>query len=120
MVLVFLNTTIGVNSEGNSILLQPDGKILVGGWITNGADRDLLLMRYNANGTLDSTFNGNGKVTKGIGTSNDEVLKIALQADGKIAVLSNYVNTSGNVILALLRYNSNGSLIRLLILPDNY
>lgn len=106
----FLNTTIGVNSEGNSILLQPDGKILVGGWITNGADRDLLLMRYNANGTLDSTFNGNGKVTKGIGTSNDEVLKIALQADGKIAVLSNYVNTSGNVILALLRYNSNGSL----------
>ncbi len=105
-----LNTTISVNSVGNSILLQPDGKILVGGWITNGADRDLLLMRYNSNGTLDSTFNGNGKVTQGIGTSNDEILKLALQADGKIAVLSSYVNTSGNGRLALLRYNNNGSL----------
>jgi len=105
----FSNTTISVNSEGNSILLQPDGKILVGGWITNGADKDLLLMRYNTNGTLDSTFNGNGKVTQGVGTGNDEILKLALQADGKIAVLSSYVNTSGNR-LALLRYNSNGSL----------
>jgi|GEM_PF-1320719 len=106
----FLNTTISVSSTGNSILLQPDGKILVGGWITNGADRDLLLMRYNSNGTLDSTFNGNGKVTQGVGTGNDEILKLALQADGKIAVLSNYVNTSGNGRLALQRYNSNGSL----------
>lgn len=106
----FLNTTISVNSVGNSILLQPDGKILVGGWITNGADRDLLMMRYNSNGTLDGTFNGNGKVTKGVGTGNDEILKLALQADGKIAVLSSYVNTSGTGRLALQRYNSNGSL----------
>ena len=106
----FLNTTINVNSVGNSILLQPDGKILVGGWITNGTDRDLLLMRYNTNGTLDSTFNGNGKVTQGVGTGNDEILKLVLQSDGKIAVLSSYANAFGNSRLALLRYNSNGSL----------
>lgn len=106
----FLNTSISANSEGNTIAVQPDGKILVGGWVTNGANKDLLLIRYNSNGSLDNTFNGTGMITQGLGNGDDVILKIALQSDGKIAVLSSYVNASSSVKLALLRYQSNGSL----------
>jgi uncharacterized delta-60 repeat protein len=91
--------------------LQPDGKILVTGWsdvIDKGTlSGDMALLRYNANGTLDKTFNGSGIVTTGFGkSSSDEAGAVLVQpADGKI-VIAGRAGTD----LGLARYNTNGSL----------
>src|SRR5438067_6010552 len=45
-----------------AIAQQPDGKIIAAGYSSNGSNDDFALARYNANGTLDTTFNGTGKV----------------------------------------------------------
>lgn len=50
---------IGSQTEGNSVAIQADNKIIIGGFSSN-SQTDLTLVRYNTNGTLDLTFNGTG------------------------------------------------------------
>jgi uncharacterized delta-60 repeat protein len=101
---------IGTNSDdsGRSLTLQPDGKILIAGWSDAGGTNDFGLVRLNANGSLDTTFNGTGKVTTAIGTGSDLGVSVTVQADGKILMVGQS-NTAGNNFAAV-RYNSNGSL----------
>lgn len=68
---------MSVNGTVNAIVVQPDGKILVGGSFTNigGSNRNHLA-RLNADGTLD-TFNPN---------VNNTVHAMTLQSDGKIII----------------------------------
>jgi len=105
----------------NSILLQPDEKIVAGG--SSAPDSlnitgSFALARYHNNGLLDNSF-GNlnlGIVTTNIGKtlgsteSFDSIDSIALQTDGKIvaAGFSSYKNPLGN--FALARYKPNGTL----------
>jgi uncharacterized delta-60 repeat protein len=105
-----VTTVVGPNVDvANSILLQPDGKILVLGSSKNATTTDLLLLRYNTNGTLDLTFDNDGIVTTKIGTSSTSGSSLALQSDGKI--LATGTCTSGGVIsMTLARYNTDGSL----------
>ncbi len=56
-------TDFGSNSAGQSVKVQADGKILVGGF-SNG---DFAVVRYNADGTLDTNFSGDGKVLTDFG-----------------------------------------------------
>ena len=78
-------TPIGSGADtGNAVVMQSDGKLVVVGFSHNGANNDFAVVRYNANGTLDTTFNGNGKVTTDFGSSNDIANGVALQNDGKI------------------------------------
>ncbi|SDX40540.1 delta-60 repeat domain-containing protein [Allochromatium warmingii] len=86
---------------GYSIMLQTDNKILVAG----SANNDFALLRYNADGTLDNSFNENGLVTTDFGTDEDYGQSIVLQADGKILV-----GGQGGSDFALVRYNANGTL----------
>src|ERR1019366_9190728 len=75
--------------------IQTDGKIIVAGSSGNGIG----LARYNTDGNLDNTFNGNGLVTTDFGIT-DFVSSMIIQPDGKILV-------GGKS--ALVRYNSNGT-----------
>ena len=95
------------NDYAYAIALQPDGKIVVAG-AAGGSTSDIALARYNANGSLDSTFDGDGKLTTAIGSGNDCAYALALQPDGKIVVVGYAMITTND--LALLRYNPNGSL----------
>jgi uncharacterized delta-60 repeat protein len=84
-----------------SVALQPDGKIVVGGHAgfssaTPDAPYDAALARYNADGSLDSSFDSDGKVTTPGGSFTSEV---DLQRDGKILVAGG----------SITRYNRNGS-----------
>jgi uncharacterized delta-60 repeat protein len=85
-----------------SVLIQPDNKILVGGKATFGAER-LALIRYAWDGSLDNTFGTNGKVNTQVGT-NDELISIALQPDGKI--VGGGTVTDGDKDLVVARYTS--------------
>lgn len=106
-------------NPGNSLIIQPNGKILVAGtgidtidWYTN-----FTTLRYNTDGTLDNTFSNDGKV---ITKWDEESVKgycATLQTDGKIVFAgSNYKGglfyASQNYDIILSRYNSNGT-------PDN-
>ncbi len=95
--------------EGWSVKLQSDGKIVMGGIAYNGTNYDFALARFNANGSLDLSFNGTGKVTVGIGTGDDFSKSIAILPDGKI-VLAGQSNIGGNYDFAVARFNANGSL----------
>ncbi|HYV93495.1 MAG TPA: T9SS type A sorting domain-containing protein [Chitinophagales bacterium] len=99
-----VNTSIGIGaSAANSVALQSDGKILVAGYSNNGADDDFTLVRYNTNGTLDSSFNNDGILTTDFG-SNDQANSIAIQSDGKIVVAG--VSDSD---FAVIRYSQDGT-----------
>ncbi len=64
---------------------QPDGKIVAVG--TNiGPDRDFALARYNTDGSLDTSFSGDGKLATKFG-GVDGASGVALQANGRIVVV---------------------------------
>jgi len=90
---------------GLSVAVQADGNLVVAGYAFNGSDYDFALVRYNTDGSLDTSFNGTGKVTPAIGSGNDVGHCVAVQSDGKIVAAG---TASGN--FALVRYNANGSL----------
>jgi uncharacterized delta-60 repeat protein len=105
-----VSTVIGGNDdEALSVIVQTDGKILAAGFSFNGATYDFAVVRYNSNGSLDTSFNGTGKVTTSIGTSDDQGHSVAIQSDGKI-VVAGFSDNGSNYDFAVVRYNSNGSL----------
>jgi len=105
-----VTTAIGGSYDSaNAIAIQSDGKIVAAGTSFNGADDDFALVRYNTNGTLDTTFDTDGKVTTAIGGSYDYANAIAIQSDGKIVVAGSYYNGADDDF-ALVRYNTDGTL----------
>lgn len=94
-----------------STAIQDDGKIVVAGYLYNGGHPCFGLARFNANGSLDTTFNNTGTVgTTFAGQANDDRGRgVAIQSDGKI-VVAGYAKLVNTMYFALARYNSNGSL----------
>ncbi len=101
-------TAVTAIADARAVAIQPDGKIVVAGSAWNGSDDDFALVRYNPNGSLDTTFNGTGKVTTPV-TSGDEALAVAIQPDGKI-VAAGHAQAGPNFDFAVVRYNADGSL----------
>lgn len=121
--MVFLDPTFGNNGKvitafGTAddlalrLALQPDGKIVVVGVAGDSSfNSDFAVARYNSNGTLDTSFDGDGKVTDDIDGDEDSANTVALQPDGKIVVAGQAVDGFfGDADFAITRYNSNGSI----------
>ena len=105
-----ITTPIGTGDDvGYSVAIQSDGKIVVAGSSNNGSNDDFAIVRYNTNGTLDTTFGTTGKITTPIGTASDVGYSVAIQTDGKI-VVAGKSNNGANNDFAVVRYNTNGSL----------
>ena len=80
-----VTTAIGSgNDYACSVAIQSDGKIVVAGYSDNGSNDDFALVRYNTDGSLDTTFDSDGKVTTAIGSGDDQAFSVAIQSDGKI------------------------------------
>lgn len=95
------------------VAIQPStGKIVVSGQkCTSALICDVALARYNANGTLDTTFSGDGKQTIAHGTEDNGAYGgLAIQSDGKIVMAGYMVNSHGDYDFAVYRVNANGSL----------
>ncbi|MDO7875687.1 hypothetical protein Q5H93_13160 [Hymenobacter sp. ASUV-10] len=107
------STTPGYNNTVFALALQPDGRVLVGGQFTtyNGvADAPNYVLRLNANGSLDQTFNYTaGSLTTG---PNNVVYALALQPDGRVLVGGSFATYNGvtGAPNNLLRLHANGSL----------
>ncbi len=93
--------------------LQKDGKIVVMGSLEAGATgwgSSLVVMRFNANGTPDTSFGVQGSQTYVQGEGRNDGMAMALQKDGKIVITGAVTGTYGETDLAVLRLNSDGSL----------
>ena len=98
--------------EAFAVALQPDGKIVAGGFSDPGANTDFALARYNVDGSLDSSFGSGGKVLTDLGAmSSDRIRAVAVQPDGKI-VAAGISNARGSSDFAVVRYRKDGSLDR--------
>ncbi|HEX8734370.1 MAG TPA: delta-60 repeat domain-containing protein, partial [Pyrinomonadaceae bacterium] len=104
----------GTDDGATSVKIQPDGKIVIGGSsarTTSGTD--FALVRLNADGSPDLTFDGDGKVFTSLGQSAG-ISDIALQPDGKIAATGTASTQEASEsqpieTFATVRYHSNGS-----------
>jgi uncharacterized delta-60 repeat protein len=88
---------------GQSLAIQPDGKILLGGFFNNGSNTDFFIARFNSDGTLDTTFGTSGKVIQPIGSSHDYVQSLAIQPDGKI-LLGGFCDNGSNTDFCIARF----------------
>lgn len=82
-----------------AVALQPDGKILMAGYV----DNDTGLFRYDTNGSPDSTFGNSGRVQTALGPAQDSAAALAFQTDGKIVVAGSAffpVTSDGRFVLA--------------------
>jgi len=99
-----LGNGTGLNNTANSIAIQADHKIIIGGFFTsfNGTARNYLA-RLNTNGSLDKGFNP--------GTGFDSgILSISIQVDGKIIVGGEFTSFNGTSRNRIARLNPDGSL----------
>jgi uncharacterized delta-60 repeat protein len=96
---------IGANDTVNTIALQSDGKIIIGGMFTtyNGASRNGIA-RLNADGSLDTTFNPSA------GGADEPVNTIVVQANGKIIISGHFTTYNGTARNRIVRLNTDGSL----------
>lgn len=106
---IITDITSGVD-QATCISIQGDGKIIAAGSSSDGTNHSFSLVRYNSDGSIDETFSDDGIVITPIGSSNAIINSIDIQSDGKI-VATGYAAMNGNTInIAIVRYNSNGSL----------
>jgi uncharacterized delta-60 repeat protein len=114
-----VRTAVGSDSaEAVAVAVQPDGKIVVAGTLlaSNSSGKGIALLRYNGDGTLDTTFGtpGTGIVTALIGTGSDTAAAAlalqpaALPADAKI-VVAGHAFTGTKTDIVLLRYKADGT-----------
>jgi len=97
------------NGSNGGLVVTPNGKITISGYMWNGNNYDFAVYRFNANGTLDTTFSGDGKVNFGFGVGkNDSAVDLVRQSNGKLIVVGSSCTTTCN--FALARLNGNGTL----------
>ena len=93
-------------SGAAGVVIQTDGRIVTAGRVGLDGGR-FALIRYDTDGTLDTTFGGDGKVATNFSSEDDFATSIALQADGKIVVAG---GVGGISRFGLARYNTDGTL----------
>jgi uncharacterized delta-60 repeat protein len=105
-----IEQAFGTGANAHALALQPDGKVLAGGYSTSAdtGKSSFLVARYLANGTLDTSFGTNGSSAVSVGTGANFCHVLMLQSDGKI-ILSGGAMTDNNYDFVLVRFNSDGA-----------
>ncbi len=119
-----LDSTFGINGIAQNIFgfqsmywrmaRQADGKIIVvGQTIFSSLNYDFLVQRFNADGSIDSTFGTNGSFTTQLGQKAEKFEDVAIQSDGKIVCAGYSANNESNKATGdavVMRLNPNGTL----------
>ncbi len=108
-----VTTVVGATSGAEAVVVQPDGKVVVGGTVQPVAgdlDTDYLLIRYTADGALDPTFGRGGIVTSSF-RGPAYLTDLVLQSDGRLvaggSALVDRATIAGDLVL--VRYLPNGA-----------
>jgi uncharacterized delta-60 repeat protein len=93
-------------ADATDVVIQSDGKIVVGGYRNIGVSLSYAMARYEEDGTLDATFGDNGTVTTAFGFGGDDQgLALAIQEDGRILLAGASYDGTQNLI-SVARYNN--------------
>ena len=106
---IVLTNLSGFNENCRVSKQQVDGKIVVLGDVDNGTNKNLLVVRYNTDGSLDDAFGIDGGVTVDIASFHDLASSLAIQTDGKIVIAGSSGNGT-NYDFAVVRLTNNGTL----------
>lgn len=98
------------NERAKDMALQPDGKIIVCGYLNEGIDDHTLVMRMNTDGTIDNTFGNNGWATLDIGANDDVFLTVRILDNNKILTAGYSRDATNNRNYLIVRYLSDGTL----------
>ena len=83
-----VTTDIGTsNDEATAVAIDSSGRIVTAGYTWTGSTFEFALVRYNTDGSIDTSFGTSGKVTTQVGTTRSMAFAIALQSDGKIVAV---------------------------------
>ena len=108
---VVVTDLTGGKDFGNSMLIQPDGRIVVAGTVDfQGPDSDFGLARYLGDGALDASFGVAGLVTTDLSGSVDDLYGLTIQADGKLVAVGDSYQSGTGLDHAVVRYLPDGSL----------
>ena len=107
--------SVGAASSAAAVALQSDGRIIVGGSYFTApgpsGNQNFLLLRYNFDGSLDTSFGFHGVVTTDFFGTADFVSDLAIRPDGRIVVAGTATNAANTALFfAIAQYDSNGSL----------
>ena len=109
------NGKVATGFNTSSIALQPQAEgpdkiVAVGSAPGSDGDGDVALARYNANGSLDTSFDGGGKQIIGMWGSDEALADVAIGPDGTIAAVGqSYCFTCSSTMLVLAVFGRNGS-----------
>jgi uncharacterized delta-60 repeat protein len=107
---VVVTTITGLQDEAHNIVVQSDGKLVVSGRAHDSSSAGIALVRYNADGSLDSGFGTGGVVRTtnilSIGSPNGGT-GLVLQPDGKLVVSG---TVPVDLTFGIMRFNTNGTL----------
>jgi uncharacterized delta-60 repeat protein len=109
------------DDEMHALAIDSDGKIIITGRSKNAAGGyEMVLTRYNSNGTLDTTFGSLGYVMYNAGGTGaagelnaikvDDPYSVKIDSQGRYVVVGHSRNTSGRNTIAIWRYNYDGSI----------
>ncbi len=104
------------DSEARSLAIQTDGKIIVGGGPgASGSETEAAIIRYNSDGSLDTSFDGDGiKLSNlNIGSGDKYFNDLAVQTDGKILAIGDTTYSVVSLFVVedftIFRLNTDGS-----------
>ena len=95
---------------GVGMVVQPDGKIVMtGGYTETQGTSIILVVRFNPNGSIDTTFGTNGVVNVNFGANSESPVAIDIQPDGKLIVCGR-TSVTGSQDVGVARLNPDGSI----------
>jgi uncharacterized delta-60 repeat protein len=107
-----LSCQFNLNSQRTQALcfIDSEGRIVVGGYAPGASNTDFVVVRYEADGDLDTEFSGDGIVTTPVGSSNDFGRAVAIDSQDRIIVAGHAYNAETSYEYAVVRYQADGDL----------
>lgn len=106
------NIGTGFNSNVLCMILQSDGKIIIGGQFGyfNGSNTYKCIIRLNSNGSIDNTFNSGTGFARTLSGGNLLLNSMVQQSDGKIVIVGEFDTYNGSIVRNIVKLNNNGTI----------
>jgi uncharacterized delta-60 repeat protein len=101
---------LSARGNGNDVAVLSDGRILVSGSVPDTLPTDFALLRFNTNGSPDTTFGGGDGIATAHFRDQDSALDMAVQSDGRVVLAGSVLNPGEPLSDALAQFDSDGNL----------
>ncbi|WP_428266840.1 hypothetical protein [Haliangium sp.] len=99
---------VGTASRANALVVDRQDRIVVAGFVDVNGQRDMVVVRYLADGTPDASFGNGGVVVAGDATTSETAAAVAIRPDGRILV-AGQSNVNGDVDVQLRQFLPDGA-----------